>query len=78
MFRRLVKTEDVEVDGRQYQIRYYAARTVHGGRRYSAEVILGPADRVIVDDSSMSNLEARLAHLVPATVYCRMLANKAA
>lgn len=78
MFRRLVKTEDVEVEGRQYQVRYYAARTMHGGRRYSAEVILGPADRVIVDDSSMSNLEARIAHLVPATVYCRMLASQAA
>ncbi|HEY7792103.1 MAG TPA: hypothetical protein VIC33_16440 [Vicinamibacterales bacterium] len=78
MFRRLVKTEDVDVEGRQYQVRYYAARTIHGGRRYSAEVILGPADRVIVDDSSMSNLEARIAHLVPATVYCRMLASQAA
>ena len=78
MFRRLVKTENVDVEGRQYQVRYYAARTMHGGRRYSAEIMLGPGDRVIVDDSSLSNLEARLAHLVPATVYCRLLANRAA
>lgn len=78
MFRRLVKTENVDVEGREYQVRYYAARTMHGGRRYSAEIILGPGDRVIVDDSSLNNLEARLAHLVPATVYCRLLANRAA
>ena len=78
MFRRLVKTESVDVEGREYQVRYYAARTMHGGRRYSAEIILGPGDRVIVDDSSLNNLEARVAHLVPATVYCRLLANRAA
>jgi len=77
MFRKLVKTEGVEVDDRVYPVRYYSARTLHGDYRYSAEVILAQDDRIIIDDSSLSNLEARLTHLVPATVYCRLLAGRA-
>ncbi|HVC18925.1 MAG TPA: hypothetical protein VNE16_02530 [Vicinamibacterales bacterium] len=77
MFRKLVKTEGFEVEGRIYPVRYYATKTVHGARRYSAEVLLGPSDLIIIDDSSVNNLEARLAHLVPATLYCRLLAGRA-
>ncbi|MDE3156447.1 MAG: hypothetical protein KGN76_15195 [Acidobacteriota bacterium] len=77
MFRKLVKTDGVEVDGHVYAVRYYSTRTVHGEYRYSAEVILAPEDRIIIDDNSLNTLEARLTHLVPATVYCRLLAGRA-
>ncbi len=77
MFRKLVKTDGVEVEDRIYPVRYYSTKTMHGEYRYSAEVILAPEDRIIIDDSSLGNLEARLTHLVPATVYCRMLAGRA-
>ena len=36
--------------------------------------MLGPDDRIILDDDSVTNLEARAMRLVPATVYSRMLA----
>ena len=42
-------------------------------RRYSAEILLAPGDRIILDDDSVTNLEARAARLVPATLYSRML-----
>jgi len=74
MFRTLVKTENVAVDNRIYAVRYFELRTLRGLRRFSAEIMLGPDDRIILDDDSVTNLEARAMRLVPATVYSRMLA----
>jgi len=48
-------------------------RTLRGARRYSAEILLAPGDRIILDDDSVQNLEARTACLVPATLDSRML-----
>ena len=77
MFRTLVKTEAMAVEARTIPVRYFELRTLRGARRYSAEILLGPGDRVILDDDSVMNLETRTSRLVPATVYSRMLAGKA-
>ena len=77
MFRTLLKTEALVIDDRTFPIRYFELRTLRGTRRYSAEIMLAPGDRVIIDDDSMTNLEARAACLVPATLYSRMLAGRA-
>ena len=77
MFRTLVKTEAVAVDDQSIPVRYFEVRTVRGLRRYSAEILLGPSDRIILDDDSVINLEARAARLVPATLYSRILARTA-
>jgi hypothetical protein len=77
MFRTLVKTEAMAVEARTIPVRYFELRTLRGARRYSAEILLGPGDRVILDDDSVTNLETRASRLVPATVYSRMLAGKA-
>ena len=74
MLRTLVKTEEVEVDDQRVSVRYFELRTVRGLRRYSAEILLSPGDRVILDDDSVTNLQARAARLVPATIYSRILA----
>jgi hypothetical protein len=76
MFRKLVKTAEIEVDGQSYALRYYELKTVRGTRRYSCEVLLDAADRIIVDDDSMSSLESKVTRLAPATVYSRVLAAK--
>ncbi len=73
MFRTLVKTENVAIDNRTYPVHYYELRTARGVRRYSAEVLIGPDDRIILDDDSMTMLEARTTRLVPATLYSRRL-----
>jgi hypothetical protein len=75
MFRTLVKTAAVAVDRQTVRVRYFELRTLRGARRYSAEISLGPGDRVILDDDSVVNLEARTTRLVPATVYSRLLAS---
>jgi hypothetical protein len=77
MFRTLVKTEAVEVDNQLFPVRYFEQRTLRGLRRYSVEILLGPDDCVILDDDSVTNLEARATRLVPATVYSRILARTA-
>ena len=74
MFRKLLKTAEIEMDGRIYVVRYFEQRTARGARRYSCEVVLDGADRVIVDDDSLTSLESRVVRLVPATVYSRLLA----
>ena len=77
MIRTLVKTANVAVDHRTYPVRYFELRTARGLRRYSAEIMLAPDDRVILDDDSVNNLEARTTRVVPATLYSRMLARTA-
>jgi hypothetical protein len=77
MFRTLVKTDTMAIDAQTYSVHYFEVRTLRGGRRYSAELMLGPDDRIILDDDSITNLEAKTARLVPATVYSRLLAGRA-
>jgi len=74
MFRTLVKTEAVSVEDQEVPVRYFELRTLRGARRYSAEILLAPGDRIILDDDSVTNLEARTQRLVPATLYSRLLA----
>jgi hypothetical protein len=74
MFRKLVRTAEVEVDDRTYVARYFEHRTARGARRYSCEVVLEAGDRIIVDDDSLVSLESRVGQLVAATVYSRLLA----
>jgi len=76
MLRKLVKTTEVEVDNCCYHVRYYEQKTVRGMRRFSSEVLLGPDDRIILDDDSMSSLESKVTRLVPATIYSRLLAGR--
>ena len=77
MFRTLVKTQALAVEDRTVPVRYFELRTLRGARRYSAEIMLAPGDRIILDDYSMTNLEARTRCLVPATLSTRMLAGPA-
>ena len=78
MMRTLVKTEAVAVENQSYPVRYFEVRTPRGLRRYSAEILLAPGDRIILDDDSVVNLETRATRLVPATLYSRMLARTTA
>ena len=74
MFLKLVKTGQIEVDGRSYAVRFYERRTLRGVPRFSCEVLLGSNDRIILDDDSMPSLESRMERLVPATIYSRSVA----
>ena len=78
MFKTLLKTDVIAgLDNQSFSIRYFEVRTMRGARRYSAEIAIAPGDRVILDDDSVSNLEARANCLVPATIYSRVLAARA-
>jgi hypothetical protein len=74
MFRKLVKTAAIEIDGQSYPLRYFVQKTARGARRYSCEVLLGSTDRIILDDDSLASLESRVTSLAPATIYSRALA----
>ena len=76
MFRTLVKTEALAIEDQTVAVRYFELRTMRGARRYSAEILLAPGDRIILDDDSVTNLEARANILVPATLYSRAIAAK--
>ena len=76
MFRTLVKTDALSVADQTVAVRYFELRTTRGARRYSVEILLAAGDRIILDDDSVTNLEARANVLVPATLYSRALAVK--
>jgi hypothetical protein len=78
MLRTLLKTDTLLIEDRTFPIRYFELRTLRGARRYSAEILLGPGDHIILDDDSVMNLEARTTCVVPATLYSRMLAGRTA
>jgi hypothetical protein len=76
MFRKLIETTDIDVDGHVYVAHYFEQKTARGMRRYSCEVVLDAGDRIILDDDSMTSLTAKVARLAPATVYSRVLAGR--
>ena len=76
--RKLIKSDCIEIEGRAYTVDYFEATTERGTQRYSSEMVLGPGDRIIVYGSSLGALEWRVARLMPATVYSRVLARAAA
>jgi hypothetical protein len=76
MFRKLLETGEIEVDGHTFVVHYFELRTARGGRRYSCEVVLDAGDRIILDDDSLTSVQAKIARLAPATVYSRELASK--
>jgi hypothetical protein len=76
MFRKLLQTGRIEVDGQEYVAHYFELRTLRGTRRFSGEVLLDARDRIILDDDSMTSLQAKIARLAPATIYSRALASK--
>ena len=73
MFRTLAQTGQVDVDERAYVVHYFEHRTARGARRFSAEIVVGPDDRIILDDDSLASLETKVARLAPATIYSRAL-----
>ena len=78
MFRTLVKTTSIAVDEHIVDVRFFELRTLRGARRYRAEIVLGENDRIILDDDSVTNLEARATRLVPATLLSRLIAKPTA
>jgi hypothetical protein len=78
MFRKLVKTAEIVIDGQTYELQYFEEHSIRGVRRFNCEVRLSAADRIILDDDSMPSLESRVARLAPATVYSRLLAARQA
>ena len=77
MTQTLMKTDAMAVDDHCYPVRYFASRNLRGLRRYSAEILLGPDDLVILDDDSVTNLEVRAARVIGITLYSRTLARTA-
>ena len=78
MFRKLLHTAQMEVEGRTYVMHYFEQKTARGSRRFSCEVVLDARDRIILDDDSLTSLQAKIARLAPATIYSRALASKSA
>jgi hypothetical protein len=75
MCKTLVKTDSIAgLDDRTFSVRYFEVRTLRGLRRFSAEILIGPGDCIILDDDSLPNLEAKANRLVPTTLYSRALA----
>jgi hypothetical protein len=78
MFRKLLHTAEIDVDGRAFVAHYFEQKTARGTRRVSCEIVLDAGDRIILDDDSVTSLQAKIARLAPATIYSRALAARSA
>jgi len=76
MFRKLVETGSIEVEGHSYVAHYFQQKTARGANRYSCEVVLEAGERIILDDDSMSSLSTKVERLGPAMMYSRVLAGR--
>ena len=76
MFRKHLTTGQIDVDGRAFVAHYFEQKTARGTRRFSCEVVLDAGDRIILDDDSLTSLQAKIARLAPATIFSRALAAK--
>jgi hypothetical protein len=76
MVKELIKTTEMEIDGRTYTLQFYELTTTRGGKRFSCEVLLSAMDRIIVDDDYITSLELKVTRLAPATLYSRVLAGR--
>ena len=74
MFRTLVQTERIDVEGRSCVAHFFARKTTRGARRYTCEIVLPDGERIILDDDSMMSLSTKVARLAPAVMYSRALA----
>ena len=75
MFRKLVNATEIEIDGTAYAGAVLRADDAARERGVSAaKCCSDAADRIILDDDSMSSLESKCRALAPATVYSRLLA----
>ena len=73
MFQKLIKKTNLNIEERTLSVCYYETHKINGASRYSAEVVFHPRDRMILDADSVNGLEAKLARLVRASFYSRML-----
>lgn len=77
MFQKLIKQTKFDVEERTFSVCYYETRKIDGASRYSAEVVFRPRDHMILDADSVKSLEIKLASLVRASFYGRMLIDAA-
>ena len=73
MLQKLIKKTKFNVEERTFSVCYYETRKINGASRYSAEVVFHPSDHMILYADSVDGLEAKLARLVRASFYSRML-----
>ncbi len=76
MFRKHLQTGQIDVDGCTFVAHYFEQKTARGTRRFSCEVLIDAGDRIILDDDSVTSLQAEIARLAPATIYSRALVAK--
>ena len=59
MFRKAVKTTEIEIEGQRYAAQYYEQKTARGSRRFSCEVTIDATDRITGVRSSVARRAPR-------------------
>lgn len=71
MITKLIGIEKTNINGADYEIRYYRNTGLKGSPSFSSEVNIGPSDKVILDDRSMARLKYKVDLVLPASIYNR-------
>lgn len=72
MYKDLFASQVINMNNKDYEIKYYRYTGFNGLTTYSSEVDVGINDKIILDGHSIYSLEDKLRRVFPAALYMRM------
>ena len=70
MFTKLIGIERIHMNP-DYEIKYYQNTNLKGNTSFTSEILIGPSDKIIIDDNSMVGLRQKINLVLPAALYSR-------
>jgi len=74
MQKKLLETKTISFNGTNCEVKYFRQRDLDGDVIYSSEVTFREDDKMILDGSSLGNLQQKVNLVLPASIYSRVVA----
>jgi hypothetical protein len=71
MLTKLIKLEKINIDGSDYEIRYFRNINSNGNTSFTSEVAIGLKDKIILDDDSIGSLKHKVNLILPVSLWSR-------
>lgn len=75
MFTKMIAVKKTNINGADYEIRYYRNTNLNGNTSFSSEVNVGLNERIILDAHSMATLKYKVDIVLPAALHSRKAGN---
>jgi len=71
MLAKLIKVEKTNIDGSDYEIRYFRNTNPNGNTSFTSEVTIGLNDKIILDDHSIVSLKHKVNVVLPVSLWSK-------